>query len=414
MYKPTHTEKDYTAEYLGQRIHEGTRQNKNSKKKKSSDKRGRKSKEGRIVRKFKVTLLPNPQQESYLNLDLQFFNSIFLYTMERLSEKPERTPDGLYHGYDVAKARKTAVPHRVAGVVPHTPKYIMDSQNALIKDSEWMKGCTYQVSYRATMQAFIAATQPQTEREFFPNGGTFEAKLCYRIVNGLLYTKKFDQLINIKESIPKGGLESIRITKEVDGGWSAIVEILEAYDKAEDIRESKKGVLETDTKTSPLLVITAHQEKVLVEKAALFNKVANTAINEKIGHRSLMDKLEIYQETYETQEVDFGLINMACVAANARIYKYRKQNTPPKISKNYIALSEGFYIKDNVLHLPKWGIRLTIKKGSRLNRGWFDYIVICRNKNGDWRISGKRQKRKIFRNLSRIFVEFSWKDKVIF
>jgi len=414
MHKPTHTENNYTAEYLGVRRHEGSRKNTSTKKKKVSDKRGRKPKEGRLIRKFKVTLLTTPQQDKNLDLDLKFFNSMYLYTRERLSEDLVCTADNVYTGYDVENTRKTVIHHKRVGVVPHTPKYIMDSQNSLLAEQKWMQGCTYQVSYRATIHAFSDAIKPYAEREFFPNGDTFEAKLCYRIVNGFLYLKKFDQLINIKESLPKGGLESIRITKGVDGGWSAVVEILEPYDKAEDIRESKKGILETDTKTSALICLSGYREDTLVEKAALFNKIANRIIKDRFGHKSLMDKLEACQDEYEVHEIDIGLINMACVAANARSYKYRKRNTPPKISKNYIALSTGFYIRDNILHIPKWGLIISIKKGSRLNKKWLDYIVITQNKSGGWEISGKRQKRKIFRNLSRIVREFSWKDKTLF
>lgn len=408
MYKPTHTEHDYTAEYLGSRVHKGSGR---SCKKRSSERRGRKSKKGRVVRKFRVTLLPNPHQESCLDMDLEFFNEMYLHTLSMLYQEPKRTASGNYYGYDIKNRRKTVAIRKSKWLSPHTPKFIMNSQNSIIKAEEWMKECTYQVSYRAVVNAFSDFTKPVEEREFNHGGNTYEAKICYRLISGYLYLKKFDQMVEIKETIPIGSLETIRVTKS-EAGWSAVVEILEPYDKAEDIREGRKGVLETNTKESTLKTNELDQ-RLLERKARFFTHIANTIINEEFEDRSVVEKMTCYQNVYDPEEVDIGLLNMACVAANARIYKYRKRNTPPNISKNYIALSTGFYIKDDKLYL-KWGAVIPVQKGSRLNRKPLEYIVIKKEKDGVWTVSGKRRKRNIFRNLSRICKQFSWKDDIIF
>lgn len=277
-----------------------------------------------------------------------------------------------------------------------------------------MRACTYQVSYRATVNAFADFVNPlirKGQKSLF-SGNTFEAKICYRLINGLLYLKKFNQTIRIKETLPKGSLESIRITRDGDS-WSAIVEVLEPYDKAEDIREGKNGVLATSTREHK--IFPDHRtESILISKMHLFSDAASEVVNGYCRDRSLNDKIMLYQLKVGKGEDNLDLFNMACVAANARAKRNRrarkKSEEKPefiRLPKNYLSLSEGFYIDKNILHLTRWGVSINMKSSPILCKKSLEYIVIKRDQQGNWSLSGKRQKRFIVRNLSRIVKEFS-------
>lgn len=410
MYKTTKTEHDFTAQYLGERVHEGTGL---VQRKRTGERRGRKSKQGRYVRKFKITLLPTPEQVACLEADLLFFNNIYTYTKERLGEPFHKDASGMSHGYDVGKRKSGAVFRLVDSFVPHTPKYLMNSQNDLIKSHDWMRACTYQVSYRATVNAFADFVNPLIKkgRKSIFDGNTFEAKICYRLINGLLYLKKFNQMVKIKETLPKGSLESIRITKNADS-WTAVVEILYPYDKAEDIREGKNGILETSTREHK--IFPDHRtESILISKMHLFSDAASEVVNGYYRDRSLNDKILLYQAKVGKEENNLDLFNMACVAANARAKRNRRSRKKKeakeliRLPKNYFSLSEGFYIDKNILHLTRWGISINMKSSPKLCKKSLEYIIIKRDQQGNWSLSGKRQRRYLVRNLSRIVKEFS-------
>lgn len=414
MNKNTLTEKDFTAQYLGSRQHKGTGL---AQKKIFGERRGRKPKQGRVIRKFKINLLPNEQQVIALQTDLHFFNKMYLYTREKLKEPFHKESSGLYRAYDMKKRCKTGVFKLTSAHTPHTPKFIMNSQNELIKEYEWMKAATYQVSYRATVNAF-ADYRYKIQPTVF-NGTTYEAKICYRLVNGLLYIKKAVQTIRIKETLPKGSLETIRITKEQDNTWTAIIEILEPYDKAEDIREGKNGVLETDTKEYTLHPTYLH-EGTLIKKMHLFSDAALRAANEAHRNKSISEKIKYYIPEMNPLLSDIGLLNMACVAASARAKRYKRARKKDplkphlKMPKNYFAISEGFYFEKNVLHLTRWGMSIPMDRSPLLYRRGLDYIVIKKDQKGNWLLTGKKRRHHIVRSLARIVREFSWRDNMLF
>lgn len=416
MLKPTHTQEDYTAMYIDTFIQSGSKYSRTKAKKCKT--RGRKPKAGRRVRKFYITLSPTDEQETCLFTDLAFFRNIYDYTIERLKEPSIKRPDGLYYYYDVEKKQSVStVRRREKRVLPHSPGYIMQCKNDIIEENPWMKDATYQVSYRAVVSAYNDQEGSVSRQAFnyklFSGENSYEAKLCYRIQNGMLFLKKYNQYIKINETIPQGGLEAIRIKLNDDGKWVAEISILDKYDKADDIQEGRNGMLKTDTKKVELKA-TENVSKKLEEKVLLFNFLSNKIIRREDRITKVNNVLQQFDAKYLGQwdEVhdlkDHGMMNMCAVAAMARMKKFVKTGKKVPISTQYVALSDGFYIKDKKLFIPDWGISIPMDKN--LRGKWFDFIIISKNKDGGWELRGSKQDRRKFKNLNRQTRAFSTID----
>lgn len=412
MLRLTHTRQDYTAKLCGVSTHSGVKskkkatEDKSVKKKKKKETRGRKAKKGRNIYTFDITLLPSASQKKILNREQRLFKKMYLFANERLSHSIERKPDGFFYFWDIdADLHKSRLHVPSKGVLPYSPKQIMMEQTEIISQSTWMKKATYQVTHRATVMAFRDnSTKYRKRNPVFDYENSYEAKMAYRIKNGALYIRKHNTSIPIAETIPHGGLESVIITKNPDGSYTARISMLERADKAESLTNDRRGVLETDTKKVKLECpeYPSKQLDIALEKFKdrVYGLITNTS--HYYGLReSYVSCLGVSKDLYG-QKISkyFDMYNMAALSVYLQLKEDESQRDENYKPKDFFVITEGFRFEGKTLYVSRLGIEITLEE--KLGGKYYDYLVFRKKKDGTWIVSGKKRKKKIFLNLSRI------------
>jgi hypothetical protein len=412
MLRPTHTHEDYTANLVMVNTHPGVKRKKKTvaeeavKKKKKKETRGRKVKKGRNIYVFDITLLPSASQKKILNRDQRLFKKMYIFANERLSHPIERQKDGFFYFWDIdAKLHKSRLNVPLKGVLPYSPKQVMMEQTEMISQSTWMRKASYQVTHRATVMAFRDNSPKFKKRNpAFDYENSYEAKVSYRIKNGALYIRKHRTSIPIAETIPHGGLESVVITRNSDGSYTARISILERADKAESLTNDRRGVLETDTKKVKLECSEYLPEQLEVAldkfKNRVYGLITNTISYHSLRH-SYMACLSVSKGLYG-QKVSkyFDMYNMAALSVYLQLKEDESQRDENYKPKDFFVITEGFRFEGKTLYVSRLDIKVTLE--DKLDGKHYDYLVFYKKKNGQWLVSGKKRKKKIFLNLSRI------------
>jgi hypothetical protein len=96
----------------------------------------------------------------------------------------------------------------------------------------------------------------------------------------------------------------------------------------------------------------------------------------------------------------FDMYNMAALSVYLQLKEDESQRDENYKPKDFFVITEGFRFEGKTLYVSRLGIEVTLEE--KLDGKHYDYLVFYKKKNGQWIVSGKKRKKKIFLNLSRI------------